>query len=122
MKTKEKTKKKKQSDSTHSNGAPAPTTTTPQASGAATPAPPTIEPPKQPPKKEEQPKAPSISQVTRKLVIQNPTKTVDEISQLLIDGGWDAGDVEKRKSTIATLRADALAILKIAKECGWEKK
>jgi len=40
----------------------------------------------------------------------------------LIDTGWDAPDVEKRKSTIATLRTDCLAILKIAKECGWEKK
>jgi hypothetical protein len=72
--------------------------------------------------KDEKPKAPSISVVVRKLVILNPDKSVDEVSQLLIDSGWDAADVEKRKSTIATLRTDALAILKIAKECGWEKK
>lgn len=73
-------------------------------------------------KKDEKFKPPSISTVVRKLVIQNMDKSVDEISQLLIDTGWDAADVEKRKSTIATLRTDALAILKIAKECGWEKK
>lgn len=72
--------------------------------------------------KDEKPKAPSISTVVRKLVINNPDKSVDEVSQLLIDSGWDAADVEKRKSTIATLRTDALAILKIAKECGWEKR
>jgi hypothetical protein len=72
--------------------------------------------------KEDQPKAPSISTVVRKLVINNPDKSVDEVSQLLIDSGWDAADVEKRKSTIATLRTDALAILKIAREFGWEKK
>jgi hypothetical protein len=72
--------------------------------------------------KDEKPKAPSISTVVRKLVIENPDKTVDEISSLLIATGWDASDVEKRKSTIITLRTDALGILKIAKECGWEKK
>lgn len=72
--------------------------------------------------KDEKPKAPSISTVVRKFVIQNPDKSVDEISQLLVATGWDAADVEKRKSTIATLRTDALAILKIARECGWEKK
>jgi hypothetical protein len=83
---------------------------------ASTP-PPTTEPPK-----DEKPKTPSISAVVRKFVIINPDKSVDEISQLLIDSGWDAADVEKRKSTIATLRTDALAILKIARECGWEKK
>jgi hypothetical protein len=87
---------------------PAPVTTPPSAS---------TEPPK-----DEKPKPPSISTVVRKLVILNPDKGVDEVSQLLIDTGWDAADVEKRKSTIATLRTDALAILKIAKECGWEKK
>jgi hypothetical protein len=72
--------------------------------------------------KDEKPKPPSISTVVRKLVINNPDKSVDEISQLLIDTGWDPQDVDKRKSTIATLRTDALAILKIAKDCGWEKK
>src|SRR5260370_2478691 len=69
------------------------------------------------PKAEKEAK-PSISAVVRKLVCLNQTKSVDEISQLLIDGGWFAGDVEKRKSTISTLRVDALAILKIARECG----
>lgn len=72
--------------------------------------------------KDEKPKPPSISTVVRKLVIQNSDKSVDEISQLLVATGWDAADVEKRKSTIATLRTDALAIQKIMKECGWEKK
>ncbi|HLW54367.1 MAG TPA: hypothetical protein VKW06_16140 [Candidatus Angelobacter sp.] len=72
--------------------------------------------------KDDNPKTPSISTTTRRLVLQNPENTVDEISQMLIDGGWDAADVEKRKSTIATLRTDCLAIMKIAVECGWGKK
>src|SRR5712691_1187185 len=63
-------------------------------------------------------KKPSISAVTRKLVILNETKTVDEISQMLIADGWDKDDVASRKSTIATLRTDALAIIGIAKEVG----
>lgn len=87
-----------------------------------TPAPVTTPPPATETPKDEKPKPPSISTVVRKLVINNPDKSVDEVSQLLIDTGWDAADVEKRKSTIATLRTDALAILKIARECGWEKK
>lgn len=87
-----------------------------------TPAPVTTPPPATETPKDEKPKPPSISTVVRKLVINNPDKSADEISQLLIDTGWDAADVEKRKSTIATLRTDALAVLKIARECGWEKK
>lgn len=71
--------------------------------------------PKETPKKE---KAPSISATVRRLVVKNPALTADELSQKLIDGGWDAGDVEKRKSTIATLRTDALAIIAIAKDEG----
>jgi hypothetical protein len=82
---------------------------------AATPAPEKAETPK----KE---KAPSISTVVRRLVVENPDKTLEQITALLIATGWDAADVEKRKSTIITLRTDALGILKIAKECGWSKK
>ncbi len=93
-----------------------------ETSQPSTPAPASAETAKEAPKKEEKPKAPGVSTVVRKLVIQNSDKSVDEISQLLIDTGWDAGDVEQRKSTIATLRTDCLAILKIARECGWEKK
>jgi hypothetical protein len=67
------------------------------------------------PKKE---KAPSISAEVRKIVVRRPALTNAEIAQTLIDDGWDAGDVEKRMSTIATLRTDALAIIAIAKEAG----
>lgn len=71
--------------------------------------------------KEETPKkgkAPSISAAVRRIVIKNPAVTAAEVSQKLIDNGWDAADVEKRTSTIATLRTDALAIIAIAKEEG----
>jgi hypothetical protein len=63
-------------------------------------------------------KAPSISAEVRKIVVRRPALTNAEIAQTLIDDGWDAGDVEKRMSTIATLRTDALAIIAIAKEAG----
>jgi len=75
-----------------------------------------------PTQKEKKVKTPSISAATRKLVILNQDKTVDEIAAMLIAGGWDAKDVEKRKSTIATLRTDALAIIGIAKEEGCWKQ
>ena len=67
------------------------------------------------PKKE---KAPSISAAVRRIVVKNPAVTATEVSQKLIDSGWDSSDVEKRTSTIATLRTDALAIIAIAKEEG----
>jgi hypothetical protein len=67
------------------------------------------------PKKE---KAPSISASVRRIMVRRPQLTAAEVSQALIDEGWDAGDVEKRASTIATLRTDALAIIAIAKEEG----
>ena len=99
-------------------------TVTPPTASPEPLAPPVVSTPPAPTgtSKDEKPKPPSISTVVRKLVILNPDKSADEVCQLLIDTGWDAADVEKRKSTIATLRIDALAILKIAKECGWEKK
>ena len=70
---------------------------------------------KETPKKE---KAPSISAAVRRIVVKNSAVTAAEVSQRLIDNGWDASDVEKRTSTIATLRTDALAIIAIAKEEG----
>jgi hypothetical protein len=70
---------------------------------------------KETPKKE---KAPSISAAVRRIVVKNPAVTASEVSQALIATGWDAGDVEKRTSTIATLRTDALSIIAIAKEEG----
>lgn len=82
---------------------------------------PVTPPPAEPTQKNETPKkekASSISATVRRLVVKNPALTADEVSQKLIDGGWDAGDVEKRKSTIATLRTDALAIIAIAKDEG----
>ena len=80
-----------------------------------TPPPASTEKAKETPKKE---KAPSISAAVRLIVVKNPAVTAAEVSQKLIDNGWDASDVEKRTSTIATLRTDALAIIAIAKEAG----
>ncbi len=90
---------------------PSPVTPPPAAS---TP-PASTEKAKETPKKE---KAPSISAAVRRIVVKNSAVTAAEVSQKLIDNGWDAGDVEKRTSTIATLRTDALAIIAIAKEEG----
>ena len=75
----------------------------------------TEKPKEEKPKKE---KAPSISAAVRRIVIKNPSVTAAEVSQRLIEVGWDATDVEKRTSTIATLRTDALSIIAIAKEEG----
>jgi hypothetical protein len=71
------------------------------------------------PKKE---KAPSISASVRRIVVRRPQLTSDEVSKTLVEEGWDVKDVEKRKSTIATLRTDALAIIGIAKEEGCWKQ
>jgi len=133
MKTKKQTQKASQQkpavneapvDNKQQTASPQADTVTPPTASPEPVAPPVVStPPASTEKpKDEKPKPPSISTVVRKLVILNPDKSADEVSQLLIDTGWDAADVEKRKSTIATLRTDALAILKIAKECGWEKK
>jgi hypothetical protein len=97
-------------------------TVSPQAENVTPPAP-VMPPPaastekskEETPKKE---KAPSISGAVRRIVVKNPSVTAAEVSQRLIDNGWDAADVEKRTSTIATLRTDALAIIAIAKEEG----
>jgi hypothetical protein len=96
-------------------------TVSPQAETVAPPAPVTPPPASTPEKAKETPKkekAPSISAAVRRIIIKNPAVTVAEVSQRLIDNGWDAADVEKRTSTIATLRTDALAIIAIAKEEG----
>jgi hypothetical protein len=85
---------------------PAPVTPPPAAS---------TEKAKETPKKE---KAPSISAAVRRIIVKNPAVTATEVSQKLIDNGWDAADIGKRTSTIATLRTDALAIIAIAKEEG----
>jgi hypothetical protein len=37
----------------------------------------------------------------------------------LIKAGWDSDEVEQRGVTIATLRADASAVLQIAQQAGW---
>jgi hypothetical protein len=71
-------------------------------------------------KEEKKETKPSISTVTRSLVIDHPEKSVDDLIPLLVQAGFP--DAANRKSTIATLRTDALAILKIAKEKGWKKE
>jgi hypothetical protein len=91
---------------------PAPVTPPPAAS---TPVVSTEKAKDETPKKE---KAPSISAAVRRIVVKNPAVTASEVSQALIATGWDAADVEKRTSTIATLRTDALSIIAIAKEEG----
>jgi hypothetical protein len=93
------------------------TVTPPAATPEPVTAPPagSMEKAKETPKKE---KAPSISAAVRRIVVKNPAVTASEVSQKLIDNGWDAADVEKRTSTIATLRTDALAIIAIVKEEG----
>lgn len=91
------------------------TVTTPVATPTPVTHPASTEKAKETPKKE---KAPSISAAVRRIVVKNPAVTASEVSQKLIDNGWDAADVEKRTSTIATLRTDALAIIAIAKEEG----
>jgi hypothetical protein len=64
-------------------------------------------------------KAPSFTTSVRRIVIRRPAFTSAEISQTLIEEGWDRGEVERRKSTIATLRNDALAVIALVKEAGW---
>jgi hypothetical protein len=96
-------------------------TASPQAETVTPPAPVTPPPASTPEKAKETPKkekAPSISAAVRRIVVKNPAVTAAEVSQRLIDIGWDAADVEKRTSTIVTLRTDALAIITIAKEEG----
>jgi len=99
-----------------------PETASPQTATVTPPAPVTPPPAASTEKsKEETPKkekAPSISAAVRRIVVKNPAVTATEVSQKLIDSGWDSSDVEKRTSTIATLRTDALAIIAIAKEEG----
>jgi hypothetical protein len=120
---------KKSTPQKSTNSAPVdnkqPETASPQAETvtppAATPAPVTPPPASTPEKAKETPKkekAPSISAAVRRIVVNNPAVTAAEVSQKLIDNGWDAADVEKRTSTIATLRTDALAIIAIVKEEG----
>lgn len=69
-------------------------------------------------KKASKPKAPSISASVRRIVVRRPEITVADLNQALINDGWKPKEVEDRKSTISTLRTDALAIIAIAKEEG----
>ncbi len=62
---------------------------------------------------------PSISSAVRRLVVTAPQLTLSEISARLVKDGWNPEEIERRKSTIATLRTDTLAILTIAREEGW---
>jgi hypothetical protein len=64
-------------------------------------------------------KAPSFTTSVRRVIIRHPTSTSAEISQTLIEEGWEKSEVERRKSTIATLRNDALAVIALVKEAGW---
>jgi hypothetical protein len=104
-----------QVDNKQETGSPQAETVTPPAPVTPSPAASTPEKAKETPNKE---KAPSISAAVRRIVVKNPAVTAAEVSQRLIDNGWDAADVEKRNSTIATLRTDALSIIAIAKEEG----
>lgn len=63
--------------------------------------------------------SPSISASVRRLVVSEPQLIFAEISARLVNDGWNSEEIERRKSTIATLRADTLAILAIAREQGW---
>ncbi len=67
-------------------------------------------------------KKPTISATTRKLVILNQEKTVEEISQMLVADGWDKDDVAKRQSTIASFRTDTLSTVRLVKEMGLWKQ
>jgi len=75
-------------------------TPSPQAATVTPPAPVTPPPAASTEKsKEETPKkekAPSISAAVRRIVVKNPSVTAAEVSQKLIDNGWDAADVENQ--------------------------
>jgi hypothetical protein len=60
-----------------------------------------------------------ISISVRRLVIQRPEITFSEITDALINLGWERPEIIRRWSTITTLRSDALAILNLARKHGW---
>ena len=64
----------------------------------------------------------SISASVRRLVVCHSQLTCSEVAQRLVEEGWDVEEVQRRKSTIATLRCDALATIAIAREEGWSKR
>lgn len=64
-------------------------------------------------------RTPTLSIAVRRLVILEQQLTFAEISVRLVEDGWNREEIERRKSTIVTLRADTLAILAIAREEGW---
>lgn len=63
--------------------------------------------------------APSVSASVRRIVVSEPQLALAEINSRLVNDGWAPEEIEHRKSTIATLRTDTLAILAIAREQGW---
>jgi hypothetical protein len=67
-------------------------------------------------------KVPSISSSVRRIVVRRPQLTSADVFQTLTKEGWDLSEIQKRKSTIMTLRADALAVISLAKEEGYWKE
>ena len=60
-----------------------------------------------------------ISTSVRRIVVQRPETTLGEISDALIELGWDKFEIIRRWSAISTLRSDALAVLTLAQQHGW---
>jgi hypothetical protein len=67
-------------------------------------------------------KTPSISSSVRRIVVRRPELTSADVYQTLNEEGWDLSEIQKRKSTIMTLRADALAVISLAKQKGYWKE
>jgi hypothetical protein len=65
------------------------------------------------------PAARGISDSVRRIIVQRPNLTLNELSVALVEFGWNQVEVDQRQSTIATLRSDALSILSLARQHGW---
>lgn len=53
------------------------------------------------------------------MIVQRPEMTLGEISDALINLGWEEIEITRRWNTIGTLRSDALAVLTLARAHGW---
>lgn len=61
----------------------------------------------------------SIARAVRQIVARQPDLAIKQVRQELVKAGWEESEVQRRASTIATLRADAAVVLQIARESGW---
>jgi hypothetical protein len=67
-------------------------------------------------------KAFALSTAVRQIVVRFPQLSTQEVTKKLLASGRSQREVKGRQSTIVTIRADALATIRVAKDAGcWRR-